>query len=122
MGLNLTLLPLQNPRELVEVSVSTYNRLRFDRDYSLFGQIININKSKPIIKPLAIPPQLWVEIYEDEGLNRTRTNNYDNGLTFVYAYELKKLKLSKNVSAINRAIMAFVRKLPDDTPIILWWS
>ena len=124
MGRDLTLLPMRDPREVGEVSVLAYNRLSFDRDYELFGQIteIKIGGSEPTIKPLAIPPQMWVTIYGDEGLDRTRTDKYGTELTFVYAKELKKLKLPEDVSARNRAIKAFIDALPDDTPIILWWS
>jgi len=122
MGLDLTLLPLRDPREVGEVSVLAYNRLSFDRDSELFGQITDIDGSEPTIKPLAIPPQMWVTTYEDEGLDRTRTDKYGTELTFVYAKELKKLKLPEDVSARNRAIKAFVDALPNDTPIILWWS
>ncbi|RJO59496.1 hypothetical protein C4546_01975 [Candidatus Parcubacteria bacterium] len=122
MGLDLTLLPMRGPRELGERNVFAYNRLRFDPDYSLFGQIREIDGSEPTIKPLAIPPQMWVVSYEDRELDRTRTDGYDSELTFVYAKELKKLKLPEDVSTRNRAIKAFVDALPDDTPIILWWS
>ncbi len=66
MGLDLTILPLRGPKDLGETSVLAYNRLQFDRDYELFAQIIEMNDydaafagSRPIIKPLPIPPQMW---------------------------------------------------------------
>ena len=121
MGIDLTLLPMSDPCEMGKVSVLTYNRLRFDQDYKLFGQIMEIDGSEPTIKSLAIPPQMWVTTYEDEGLNRTRTDKYGTELTFVYAKELKKLRLPEDVSALNQAIKTFIDALPDDTPIILFW-
>ncbi len=113
---------MRGPQEMGGVSVLTYNRLEFDRDYDIFGQIIELDDSEPTIKPLAIPPQMWIQTYENEGIKRTRTDKYGTELTFVYAEELKKLNLPEYVSARNRAIKSFIDSLPNDTPIILWWS
>ncbi len=122
MGLDLTILPMHGPQEMGEVSILTYNLLKFDRDHDIFGQIIELDDSEPTIKPLAIPPQMWIKTYGDEGIEHTRTDKYGIELTFVYAEELKKLNLPKNVSAYNQAIKSFIDALPNDTPIILWWS
>jgi len=129
MSLDLTILPLRGPRDLGETSVLTYNRLQFNGDYRLFAQIIEMDdydaafaENKPTIKPLPIPPQMWVIMYDDEGLKSTRTDANGAELTFVYAQELKKLKLPEDVTSRNRAIKAFIDALPNDTPIILYWS
>ncbi len=73
MGLDLTLLPLRDAREIGNASVLCYNRLSFDRDYGIFGQLTECGERggniKPTIKTHPIPLQMWVETYEDEGIN-----------------------------------------------------
>ncbi len=131
MSLDLTLLPMREPQKLSETSVLCYDRLAFDQDYRIFGQLIDLSyrrqgeqddiPASPTIKVTPIPPQMWVEIYEDGGVERTREDMYDNGLTFVYAEQLKKLKIPDNSSPKNKAIKTFIDALPDNTPIILQW-
>lgn len=122
MGQDLTLLPLKGPRQMAEVSVLCYDRLSFDRDEEIFDQLIDVGRgNKPTIKTSPIPPQMWVETYEDYGIKRRRDDKYGIELTFVYAEQLKKLKIGKDANAKNKAIKAFIDALPDDTPIILLW-
>ncbi len=64
---------------------------------------------------------MWVETYEDEGIERHRDDKYGTELTFVYAEQLKSLKVENGASPKNRAIKVFIEALPDDTPIILLW-
>lgn len=123
MGLDLTLLPLSGPKELGDTSVLCRDYLSFDRDYEIFRQIIDFSDgNKPTIKANPIPPQMWVEIYEEEGTKQSRDDKYGTELTFVYAQQLKKLKVANDASPKNKAIKAFVEALPDDTPIILLWG
>ena len=122
MGLDLTLLPLRGPREMGNISVLCHDRLSFDRDYKIFGQLTDVGEgNKPTIKANPIPPQMWVDTYEDEGIERRREDKYGTELTFVYAQQLKKLKIANDASPKNKAIKAFIEALPDDTPIILLW-
>jgi len=114
-----------------ETSVLCYERLSFDQDYRIFGQLTDLSfyhndgrpdiPEKPTIKTNSIPPQMWVQVYGDEGIERTREDPYGTELTFVYAQQLKKLKLPDDASPKNRAVKAFVDALPEDTPIILYW-
>ena len=48
------------------------------RDYDIFGQIIDCGEDrvKPSIETNPILSQMWVEIYEDEGIQRTREDKY----------------------------------------------
>lgn len=123
MGIDLTLLPLRGPQQMGDTLILCHDRLSFDRDYEIFGQLINFGEGKkPIIKASSIPPQMWVETYEDDGIKRHREDDYGTELTFVYAQQLKKLRVADDASPKNKAIKAFVGALPDDTPIILlWW-
>ena len=131
MSLELVLLPLRGPEEVGSRSVLCYERLRFDQDYRIFGQLTDMSShcgsgvddipAKPTIRVNPLPPQMWVETYGEEGIKRTREDPYGDELTFVYAQQLKKLKLPRDSSPKNRALKAFVDALPGDTPIILEW-
>ena len=121
--MDLTLLPLRDLRAMGDTHVLCYDRLSFDRDYKIFGQLMDMtpDEPKPTIKANPIPPQMWVETYEDEGVRETREDKYGTELTFVYAQQLKKLKVTTNSSPKNKAVKAFIDALPDQTAIILFW-
>ena len=122
MGMNLTLLPLRGPQELNEISVLCYDRLSLDSDNDIFGQLVDLGEgNKPTINTNPIPPQMWVRVFEEGGIEKTREDGYGTVLTFVYAQQLKKLKVPDDASPKNKAIKAFVDALPNDTPIILQW-
>ena len=122
MGVDLTLLPLKGARQIGDESVICIDCLNFDQDYEIFGQIEGFDRGgTQTIKPIPIPPQLWVITYEEEGIKRQRDDKYGKELTFVFAKALKKLKVGDDASPKNKAIKAFVDALPNDTPIILFW-
>ena len=122
MGLNLTLLPLQGPEELQKTRVLCRNRLSFDKDYEVFLQLNGFDgKIKPTVKVHPIPPSLWVQTYEEEGIRERRTDKLGVEITFVYAEQLKGLDTS-NSSPLNKAINAFIWMLPNNTPILLLWE
>lgn len=123
MGLNLTLLLLNRHEQMGYTSVLCSDRLSFDRDYEIFGQLRGdvAEGNVPTIKAIPILPQMQVGIYDEEGLKWRRDDNYGDELTFVYAKQLKELSVPDDASPKNKAIMAFVHALPDDTPIILLW-
>lgn len=130
MSLNLELLILRGPQDLQEMFVVRYDLVTPDEDYNIYGQLTDMRTRRekeegtpetPSIGVQPIPPQMWVGIYEDEGLERTREDRFGKVLTFVYAQQFKKLELHDNVSPRMKAIKAFLDALPDDTPIILYW-
>jgi hypothetical protein len=99
-----------------------------DTDYQIFSQIIDMSyrqeegiSKKPTIQTYPIPPQMWVRTYGDEGIEKAHEDGDGKALTFVYAQQLKKLRIPDNASSQNKAIKAFVDALPDDVPIILMW-
>ena len=84
MGLDLTLFFLRRPGELGETFVLCRDRLSFDTDYNIFCQIIELREyNKPTIRANHIPPQMWVETYEETGIERRRNDNQGDDLTFV---------------------------------------
>ncbi len=124
MSLNLTLLPLTGPSDLLKTRVNCIDRLRFDDDYEIFFQLTNSRGTgnTRIIKGNPIPVHLYLRIYDEEGMHETRTDPLGDELTFIYADALKRLVLPNDTSPKNRAIMAFIDALPNDTPIFLLWG
>lgn len=129
MGTFLALLPLRKKEDLKESCVSCYERIEFDQDYRIFGQLHDLSEyrdsdpkipQKPNIKAKPIPLDLWINYYEDEGLNKTREDKWGDELTFVFAEQLKHLNV-RGASAKNKAIKAFIKLLPNDIPFILYW-
>ena len=121
MGLDLIIMPLDDPGDLELKELIIDNLLKFDPDTDIFGQIIELKDSRPILKPKVIPPQLKIAIFNRKKLNFTRKDSFGEELTFVYAKDLKKLQPGYVPSAQNRAIKAFINALPGKVPVILWW-
>ncbi len=137
MGLNLILMPLRDKRELAEAEftgglILGYDRLRFLRDYRIFAQITDVEgKSmvpdeisggvEAIVQVQPLPPKVKIGIYGESGIRKTRKNPYGNEMVYTTAQEMRKLVLPQDVNPTNKAIMAYVRALQKDTPIILQW-
>lgn len=129
MSLTLTLYPLSDRRKLGDTNIFCYERLKFDDDNRIFGQLTDLsfmthNESfpkLPTVKCQEIPPSSFLEHFTEGGLERTREDSYGETLTFVYAKDLKILRIPHDSSDHNRAIMAFIDALSDDIPVILYW-
>lgn len=129
MSLSLMIYPLsEGSLVLNETSVRARDCLRLDDDYRIYGQLTDMSyhngedvPEKPTIVTHKIPLQLWVTIYEDEGLQHTREDAYGKELTVVYAKQMKKLVIPEDASPWNKAIKALIDALPNDIPIILDW-
>lgn len=128
MGMDLTLCPHahwypQQPLDDNNTFLATF-RVPFDRDYDIFAQVEDIFDQGPGIvvcdsKPL---PSGWTfEWYGDEGIEERTTTYYGDDLTFVLAKELALIKEPQDTSAKNRAIIAMVRTMHPNHPIVLWW-
>ena len=85
-----------------------------DRDYELQFQV------KRCASKL-IPSTKRVQLYKDHGVSNTTEDAYGELLRYAEAGELAKCSLSKNASPWNRAAWEFIRNLPPETPVILWW-
>ena len=128
MGLDLTLMPLRDARELAG-TVLGYDRMQFDRQYAIFAQIADVDgKSavpdegvEAIVRTHPLPPSVKVGIYGDEGIKTTRENPYGEEMVYALAKELGALRLPENATQKNRAIMAYINALEKDTPVILEW-
>lgn len=117
MGVDLTLLPLIGPDFW-----AAQEMLRVERRPELWDNV-NALPQKPIPKPLscylARDPKYGETIYGD-----IETDPYGGRPTYTTAGALYKLKDHKAVQDNwkNRAIWAFLEKLPADWPIVLYWS
>ncbi|MDP1718913.1 MAG: hypothetical protein Q8L24_00600 [bacterium] len=125
MGIDLRLF-LPNPilfNSKFKDTTLCHEHIDLDRDSEIFEQFDGFdgNKKAPI-RGRAIPhKKMPIQICEDEGIQKYRTDPYGKKVRFVYPPDLKCLRLSSDTSPKNKAIKAFIDALPDDTPIILWW-
>jgi len=122
MGLDLTLVPIRH-HEGMDWWLG-HERLGLDRD-GLGHMILNRNedgqKLAAPLKPKRLPRKVHFDWYGDEGIERTTTDSYGDPLFYVKAGDLAKAAGHWKGSPWNEAAMAFVKALPADTPIILWW-
>lgn len=113
MGLDLTLLPHKHHH--VSGTPFLCESLRLDRDYALFDLILTAPRHFP-----GGP----VEIHSDAGWEKRTTDPYGDPIYYVKAGDLA-VALSDiaalSTSPWNAAVIAFVRALPADVPVYLWW-
>jgi len=99
--------------------------LKFEQDYKLFAQIDNKwmkeRGVRQVCEPHPIPPGFKVMVLDEEkGWEPRAETNYDQKLTYVTAGDIAKIKPSFK-SDWNSAILAMMKALPADFPVILWW-
>jgi len=128
MGLDLELMAVRHEREFVAgETVYSYDNLNFDRDYTVFGQIADPNgepivseQGVPIVvRTLPLPRGLKLRTFDGERARTTNKNPYGNEMVYALAKDMRKIKLPRNASQRNRAIMAYIRNLPEETPVVL---
>ncbi len=114
MSLHLTLLPIGGTNELI---TSGNNFLTCERDNYLFEQIDQITAS-------TVPPD-FKGFYSTEDCHYVygsiTKDGFDTELTFVLVKELVKLKPHMQ-SQTNKAIWAYLKQLPPERKIALYWS
>ena len=122
MHLQLTLIPL-SPEDLGKAVVQCDNQPTFTQDDRIFEQLIDLdNGRRPIIKANPIPPQMFLEGCKNAPGMPRREDAVGNTLEYVRAKQLKDgLITPSGTSPTNIAIIKFVDRLPDDTPIVLFW-
>ena len=113
MGLDLTIMPVR-PLDGIGGMVLGYERLQFGRDSEFF----DVLKDKVPVHPL--PSGVKVGIYGDEGLRETRENPYGEEMVYAMAGEMGNFKHPETHQK-NEAILAYIKALPENTPIILEW-
>lgn len=125
MGMDLTLYP-HNERIQEWRSMTGSSTLDLNRHYKLFAQIDKKvmgdagGDVKQVCSPKPLPPNVTFHVYEDEGIKERRTDKWGEGLTYVEAWELKKVNASDS-SDWNKAVFAMIQSLPDSYPVVLFW-
>ena len=72
-----------------------------------------LDEAKPVTKPLHFDPPQEKEF-------AMRTDFHVEGLRYVPASRLKAISATF-ADPRDKAAMAYVRELPDETPVVLWW-
>lgn len=133
MGMDLTLLPLDVGREVLQTTdPMCRNALWMAADSLIFGQIIPLGPGEvigagkipdtPTIPTRELPPAIVVNIAnQSKRFIQVRRDGYDKPLRFAFAEDLKKLYVRPEAHHVNRAIKAYIDQLPDDTPVVLLW-
>lgn len=119
MGAELTLFALDGRESLRETRAWTVNGLTLQRDNRVFAQLSDVFDEVPtVITPRQIPPYMTCVMLTERGREESTTDRMGCPLTFVFAGELSRLQVN---GTDNTAVMAWIRALPEDTPIILYW-
>ena len=123
MSIYLDLFPVRQYNKVAcdeEIWVPT--RLRFGADYEFFGQIngtFEEFEGEPIVEPTELPLGAKVSFPTIEGEQITDEDGFGNKLTFLRAVDFKNLEAPSSVW--RQAIIDFIRSLPGDMKIILYW-
>ena len=121
MGLDLELKVLR-----FGYGTGTTTDLFLDRQYAFFqlfddtGRVFDV---RPICKVNQLGPSEAIYKHTDTGEERTTQDPYGNSLTYVFAQDVKKIpgEVREKLTEWNRAALAYIQELPDDTKIYLWW-
>jgi hypothetical protein len=92
--------------------------LRLERDAALFAQLAR-DASPSLVRPL--PAGLRVGLYEDQGLTYADADRYGQALTYTTPADLRDLRPPDDITPWNRAVLAFLRALPPDARVVLYW-
>lgn len=113
MGIDLKLWPA--PLANIGSVHTTQVALHLDRDSALFDRVRGV-RTVPV-------PFDWrvYDYFEDTGMERITEDAYGEPLTMVFAEKLAAVPLSDDTSCWNRATWAYLRELPPDTPVVLYW-
>ena len=124
MGLDLTLIPIRYHK--IEWWLAT-DTLSTQRDG--LGHLINDGVHAKTLKTHPIPSKKDFRFYDDDGLKKRTTDPYGGKLRYVKAGKLAEFfedigEENPNVTEFsewNQGIMDFVKRIPSETPIVLWW-
>lgn len=121
MGLDCTLFPNNWDLGFLKLTgdMLATTTLDLDRDYRLFEKLPGYTRDGHDGGPAPVV-DFSVGVYRDDGLKRTREDAYGDPLRQVTAGELAKVDTSET-SAWNQAAFAFVRALPPETIVVVYW-
>ena len=97
----------------IKGSVLCFERHRLDwQDYEAFDHI----------KAEAIPMPEGVHWYDDDGLQARNDDPYGNPLTWMPAHSLARHLACAPLRGWDMATLAFLKAIPPETKVVLWWS
>ncbi|MEK7195181.1 MAG: hypothetical protein AAB655_00630 [Patescibacteria group bacterium] len=132
MSLNLRLLVLRHETDLKHHVIDPVGDLYLDQDYSILSRISRPNGDATQDDPkmprsddvpvYPLPEQLQIRVAQYNS-PATRSDRYGKELTYTHAGELGRLPdpEPEETTKFNRAILAFVRALPPNLPVVLYW-
>lgn len=116
MGIDLKVMA-SSFRELQDEMLPTAT-LRFERDSAIFSKLA-ADAVPCLVRRL--PSDLKVGCYDDEGLVFRQNDRYGRPLTSLTSAELATLEVPDGTCPWNIAVLAFLRGLPEDVRIVLYW-
>lgn len=124
MGLDLTLIPIDHDSREYDTEPSTswgfgHSLLQMDRDYELFKKFQRLESGD-------VPADFATftsrdEACEEPHYGQTQETPYGKPLRCVLAGQLVSVK-TEELSDRNTAVMAYLKALPVNTKVALYWS
>jgi hypothetical protein len=132
MGLDLTLVPIRNHKQMTWWLA--YDRFALDRDGlgHMIGGMGEEEHESLSVKTKRVPKKIKFDWYGDDGCDQTKTDSYGDDLEYALAGDLAEAMKScisaaqedgdgRKFSPWNLAVCAFIRALPKETPVVLYW-
>lgn len=110
--------------------MSTNLTLAFDR-YGFKGPILCFERHRldwqdyeafDRIKDEAVPLTDGVQWYGDEGLEAIKEDHYGVPLTFMPAHSIARHLSAAPLRGFDAATLAYLKALPPETRVVLWWN
>jgi hypothetical protein len=92
--------------------------VRFERDIGLFAQLTR-DAVPCLVRPL--PQGMKVGCYDDDGLHFVDADRQGEPLTFATPADLRRLHVAHDIDGWNTAVLAFLRALPTESRVVLYW-
>ncbi len=126
MSLDLSLIPIDEKSEVIircHNIIQPLTVLKFKKNfYSIFSQLRLIEgQPKPMVTPQLFPST--IKLTESFGSNgkSVDSNPYDDSpLSFVFARQLYRLDVKSD--PFHLAILAYIKALPSEIRIVLFWE
>lgn len=118
MGVNLTLIPIMEG-----FGYFSERKVLYPTERVSFSEAIDAEKLDQEIKrlhPRKLPEDKNIVLRERSG-EMIDSNPYGERITYLFPKDFKNMFLPKGYHKWDKAVLSFVRKLPEDTPILLFW-
>jgi hypothetical protein len=118
MGLDLRLLPFEGSKEVPY----SHSILSCGRDERVFEQIQNIQKNSGLLVPDDFKTFVSTSDDTEAHYGETLGTPYGEDLFYVTVHELvTEVKLPEDTHFRTKAVWAYLKELPPDTKVALFW-